>query len=187
MKKIIRLLTRPCFFSGALPLICILFSAVISFAQPPPVPGVSSVPLTFFGVNGWENQKVGDGTNVFDCNGLSLPYVNTYTYPSPCLLYGAVDVTSSGAGIMQSCSNKITDLYLNVIRYGGTATDFNMPTYDQYINEIDRIRVLGAEPIIQIPYGQGKYSKADAYNLLYYLNTTRGKQIKYVEIGNEPR
>lgn len=152
-----------------------LFSNLLCFAQP------SAVPLNFFGINGWMNDKIGNATNVYDCNGLSQTYsVN----PVVCALYGKFDLPSTG--IIAACPTKITSLYTTLIRYGGAMNDVNMPTREQFINEIDAIRSLGAEPIIQIPYGDGNYTATDAYNLMYYINVTRGKKIKYVEIGNEP-
>lgn len=138
-----------------------------------------TMPASFFGVNGWMNNKIGDATNVYDCQGLGITYSAT---PHSCNLGGVVDNTI----MAPTCSSKIKSLYVNLIRYGGKANDINVPTQDQLINEIDRIRSMGAEPIIQIPYNDGAYTATDASSLLTYLNTTRNKKIKYVAIGNEP-
>lgn len=116
----------------------------ILFAQP------SAIPPDFFGINGWMNEKVGDATNNYNCNGLSQAELNN---PQPCYLYGKVDDNSEMAAV--TCTTKIKSLHVKLIRYGGTAVDMNMPTYEQYVNEIDYIRSLGAEPIIQIPYHDG--------------------------------
>ena len=72
------------------------------------------------------------------------------------------------------------------IRFGGIAPDQNKPTNYQYIKMIDSIRAKGMEPIIQVPFNNGTYTTSQAAEIVYYINITRKKNIKYWIIGNEP-
>ena len=72
------------------------------------------------------------------------------------------------------------------IRFGGIASDQNKPTHYQYIKMIDSIRAKGMEPIIQVPFNNGAYTASQAAEIVYYINITRKKNIKYWIIGNEP-
>ncbi|MBA3900102.1 MAG: T9SS type A sorting domain-containing protein [Bacteroidetes bacterium] len=72
------------------------------------------------------------------------------------------------------------------IRFGGIASDMDMPTNYQYIRMIDSIRTRGMEPIIQVSYWGGRYSAEQAAELVKFINKTSGKNIKYWSIGNEP-
>jgi hypothetical protein len=74
----------------------------------------------------------------------------------------------------------------SIIRYGGAAGDKNMPTNEQYVNVIDSIRANGMEPVIQVPFDNYKFTAQQAAAIVTYLNVTKGKQIKYWIIGNEP-
>lgn len=73
-----------------------------------------------------------------------------------------------------------------LIRFGGIGADDNMPTHFQYIKMIDSIRAKGMEPIIQVPFHNWKYSAQQAADIVSYINGTKGKNIKYWIIGNEP-
>jgi len=81
---------------------------------------------------------------------------------------------------------KVKDSKVQMIRIGGIAPDFNRPTNDQYIALIDSIRKIGAEPIVQVPYGRGTYTATDAADIVTYLNVTMGRNVKYWSISNEP-
>ena len=74
----------------------------------------------------------------------------------------------------------------SIIRFGGIAADRNMPTKYQYIKMIDSIRANGMEPMIQVPFFNNRYNKQQAADLVTYINITKGKNIKYWVIGNEP-
>lgn len=73
-----------------------------------------------------------------------------------------------------------------VIRFGGIAPDRDMPSNYQYIKMIDSVRAHGMEPVIQVSYHNGKYSAQQAAALVQYINVTKGKNVKYWIIGNEP-
>src|ERR1051326_5568226 len=179
----------------------IFFYTVLSFAQMDNPGTISPIPEDFWGVNSWASWKVGNATDVYDCYELSSTWISRYPAPnhSPtaCYVYGKVDAPSTyTTSVMNICPTKLQDLYVNLIRFAGTPHDMNEPTRDQVINEIDMIRKVGAEPIIVIPFGQYEdYQNTPsllttatnkAYDLLYYINVTMGKKVKYVEIGNEP-
>ncbi len=74
----------------------------------------------------------------------------------------------------------------SIIRYGGIAGDKDMPTNDQYIAIIDSMRSKGLEPVIQVPFDNYRYTAQQAAGIVTYINKTKGKNIKYWIIGNEP-
>jgi hypothetical protein len=73
-----------------------------------------------------------------------------------------------------------------LIRFGGISPDNNKPTNFQYIKMIDSIRAKGMEPIIQVPFHNWKYTAQQAADIVTYINGTKGKNVKYWIIGNEP-
>lgn len=73
-----------------------------------------------------------------------------------------------------------------LIRFGGTAPDKDMPTDYEYIKMIDSVRAHGMEPMIQVPYNKGQYTAQQASDIVRYINQTKGKNVKYWIIGNEP-
>lgn len=115
----------------------------------------------FFGQNAWMPDTIGDANNCQE---------------PPCVLHGQLhkmwgDIKASGSG---------------VIRFGGIAPDRNKPTYYQYIKMIDAVRANGMEPIIQVPFHNNRYNAAQAAEIVKYINVTKGKNVKYFIIGNEP-
>jgi PKD repeat protein len=75
---------------------------------------------------------------------------------------------------------------VQMIRVGGNGVEFNLPTGDEYLKLIDSIRNIGAEPMVQVPNGRGKYTAAQAAAIVDYVNIVHGRNIKYWIIGNEP-
>ena len=82
--------------------------------------------------------------------------------------------------------NNIKESKVSMIRFGGIAPDNNKPTNFQYIKMIDSVRAKGMEPIIQVPFHKGAYTATQAAAIVQFLNVTKGKNIKYFSIGNEP-
>ncbi len=115
----------------------------------------------FFGQNAWMPDTIGNA--------------NLCASP-PCILYGKLH--KQWANIKNS--------YASIIRFGGIAADKNMPTNYQYIKMIDSIRAKGMEPIIQVPFRNYQYSAQQAANIVQYINVTKGRNVKYWIIGNEP-
>ena len=75
---------------------------------------------------------------------------------------------------------------VRMVRIGGNAVETNVPTGPEYVALIDSIRRIGAEPMVQVAQGRGKYTAQQAAALVDYVNNTRGRRIKYWSIGNEP-
>jgi len=73
-----------------------------------------------------------------------------------------------------------------IIRFGGIAPDENKPSNYQYIKMIDSARTHGIEPIIQVPFNNYQYTAQQAADIVRYINITKGKNIKYWIIANEP-
>ena len=71
----------------------------------------------------------------------------------------------------------------DIIRIGGTHFDNTALTNSQFESLILKIRSIGAEPLIQIPLSQNIQFAAD---LVTYLNVTKGLDVKFWSIGNEP-
>ena len=80
----------------------------------------------------------------------------------------------------------IQDSKAQVIRFGGISPDRERPTNFQYIKMIDSIRAKGMEPVMQVSFHNGKFSAQQAAEVVQYINVTRGKNVKYWIIGNEP-
>jgi hypothetical protein len=120
-----------------------------------------TISTNFFGENAWMPDTIGDVNN---CN------------EPPCLLYGK----------LHKNWNKVKESGAQVVRFGGIAADRNMPTKYQYIKMIDSIRANGMEPIIQVPFRKYHYTAQQAADIVTYINVTKGKNIKYWIIGNEP-
>lgn len=115
----------------------------------------------FFGENAWMPDTIGNATACQE---------------PPCILNGKLhkqwgNIKNSGTSI---------------VRFGGIAPDNNMPTNYQYIKMIDSIRANGMEPIIQVPFANNRYTAQQAAEIVRYINITKGKEIKYWIIANEP-
>lgn len=115
----------------------------------------------YFGENAWMPDTIGDANNCTD---------------PPCIFYGK----------LHKQWKNIKDSKAVLIRYGGIATDKNMPTNYQYIRIIDSVRAYGMEPIIQVPFHNWRYSAQQAADIVTYINVTKGKNVKYWIIANEP-
>src|ERR1041384_11374 len=120
-----------------------------------------TIPAYFFGQNAWMPDTVGNAAACTD---------------PPCIFNGN----------LHSQWGKIRDSRATLIRFGGIAADKNMPTNYQYIKMIDSIRAKGMEPIIQVSFHKYKYNAQQAAALVQYINVTKGRNIKYWSIGNEP-
>jgi hypothetical protein len=75
---------------------------------------------------------------------------------------------------------------VQMVRIGGNGVEFNMPSGPEYVSLIDSIRRIGAEPMVQVAQGRGKYTAQQAAGIVNYVNNTMGRHIKYWIIGNEP-
>lgn len=115
----------------------------------------------YFGQNAWMPDTVG--------NYVSCP--NPPCYKGGKLHFQWQNVKQSGT---------------KIVRYGGIGTDENKPTNFQYLRIIDSIKSNGMEPIIQVPFNNWQYNASDAASIVQYLNITKGRNIKYWIIGNEP-
>jgi PKD repeat protein len=75
---------------------------------------------------------------------------------------------------------------VQMIRIGGNGVNSNLVTNAQYIALIDSIRRIGAEPMVQVSEGRGRFTAAQAAAVVRYVNVTMGRNIRYWIIGNEP-
>ena len=75
---------------------------------------------------------------------------------------------------------------VQMIRIGGNGVEFHLPSGPEYVTLIDSIRRIGAEPMVQVSEGRGKYTSAQAAAIVQYVNITMNRHIKYWIIGNEP-
>lgn len=69
------------------------------------------------------------------------------------------------------------------VRAGGIHYDENIPPNEVYLEWIDEIYAIGAEPMIQI---SRKSTAQQARDLVTYINVTMNRNVKYWIIGNEP-
>jgi hypothetical protein len=124
--------------------------------------------------------------------GLSFSVENLQAQSIPNNFFGqnawmpdTVGNVSYGGKLHQSWG-KIHDSKASIIRFGGIAPDQNKPSNYQYIKMIDSIRAKGMEPIIQVPFHNWQYTAQQAAQIVQYINVTKGKNIQYWIIGNEP-
>lgn len=82
--------------------------------------------------------------------------------------------------------SNIKESKTSIIRFGGIQSDRDRPTNFQYIKMIDSVRAQGMEPIIQVSFHKWKYTAAQAAEVVNYINVTKGRNVKYWIIGNEP-
>ncbi|GAB3870961.1 hypothetical protein GCM10028824_20210 [Hymenobacter segetis] len=75
---------------------------------------------------------------------------------------------------------------VRMVRVGGNGVNSNLVTNAQYIALIDSIRRIGAEPMVQVSEGRGRFTAAQAAQVVQYVNVTMGRNIRYWIIGNEP-
>ena len=75
---------------------------------------------------------------------------------------------------------------VRMIRIGGNGVNSNLVTNAQYIALIDSIRRIGAEPMVQVSEGRGRFTAAQAAQVVQHVNITMGRNIRYWIIGNEP-
>lgn len=114
-----------------------------------------------FGVNAWMPDTIGDVNNCFS---------------PPCIRYGK----------LHKNWKNIADSKATNVRYGGISTDKNIPTKYQYLRMVDSIRARGMEPILQVPFYNYQYTAQDAAGIVQYINITKGRNVKYWIIANEP-
>ena len=75
---------------------------------------------------------------------------------------------------------------VKMIRIGGNGVNSNLVTNAQYIALIDSIRRIGAEPMVQVSEGRGRFTEAQAAQVVQHVNITMSRNVKYWIIGNEP-
>ncbi|GAB2861469.1 carbohydrate-binding protein [Hymenobacter ruber] len=75
---------------------------------------------------------------------------------------------------------------VRMVRIGGNGVNSNLVTNAQYIALIDSIRRIGAEPMVTVSEGRGRFTAAQAAQVVQYVNITMGRNIRYWIIGNEP-
>lgn len=115
----------------------------------------------FFGQNAWMPDTIGNIANA----------------PEPPVVFN---------GKLHQNWGNIKASNSSIIRFGGIGADKNMPTNFQYIKMIDSIRAKGMEPVIQVPFHNWRYNAQQAADIVKYINVTKGKNVKYWSIGNEP-
>ncbi|GAA3951713.1 carbohydrate-binding protein [Hymenobacter algoricola] len=75
---------------------------------------------------------------------------------------------------------------VRMVRIGGNGVNSNLVTNPQYIALIDSVRRIGAEPMVQVSEGRGRFTAAQAAQVVHHVNITMGRHVKYWIIGNEP-
>ncbi|MGQ0827248.1 MAG: T9SS type A sorting domain-containing protein [Bacteroidota bacterium] len=135
-----------------------LFTLSLLFAKNSTAQQISN---HYFGVNAWMPDTIGNAKACTD---------------PPCILNGK----------LHKQWGNIKNSNASIVRFGGIAPDKNMPTNYQYIRMIDSIRANGMEPIMQVPFHDHRYTALQAADIVRYINITKGRNIKYWIIGNEP-
>lgn len=98
--------------------------------------------------------------------------------------------TNTGETPGNDVFQKAQDINTRLIRIGGQKYDTVFPSKEFIEQWVLKIRAYGAEPIVQVSqYDNASYFNdrvAAAVNLVQYLNITKGLNVKYWSIGNEP-
>ncbi|MGI4759153.1 MAG: carbohydrate-binding protein [Janthinobacterium lividum] len=89
-------------------------------------------------------------------------------------------------GLLDQLWSTVQKSHVQLVRIGGNGVEFNMPSGPEYVALIDSIRRIGAEPMVQVAQGRGKYTAQQAADVVAYVNQTRSRHVKYWIIGNEP-
>ncbi len=89
-------------------------------------------------------------------------------------------------GLLEQLWPVVQRSHVQMVRIGGNGVEFNMPSGPEYVALIDSIRRIGAEPMVQVAQGRGKYTAQQAADLVAYVNQTMNRHVKYWIIGNEP-
>jgi hypothetical protein len=89
-------------------------------------------------------------------------------------------------GLLDQLWPVVQKSHVQLVRIGGNGVEFNMPSGPEYVSLIDSIRRIGAEPMVQVAQGRGKYTAQQAADLVAYVNQTMSRHVKYWIIGNEP-
>lgn len=72
---------------------------------------------------------------------------------------------------------------VTLVRIGGNAPNKTPPSNAQYLDWVNQIRAIGAEPVVQVSQ---LVTDAQAKDLVTFLNVTKGLKIRLWNIGNEP-
>lgn len=80
--------------------------------------------------------------------------------------------------------NRVSDLNLTVVRWGGIDSDLHRKTTAQIDRFIASMRASNTEPLIQVKLYQS--TPQDAAAMVRYVNVERKYGVKYWAIGNEP-
>ncbi len=147
--------------------------------------------ITVFAFSGCGGGNSGNSNN--QPNQKTSPGVITISGANPRLINGTIygqnywswiegwgDTVNGALGLAQS-------LGIKVLRAGGGNNDRQDPeSFDsRQVDEfISYCQAVGAEPILQVPILSGNAN--NAANIVAYCNITKGYNIKYWEIGNEP-
>ncbi|RZK98564.1 MAG: hypothetical protein EOO62_26310, partial [Hymenobacter sp.] len=89
-------------------------------------------------------------------------------------------------GILNQLWPVVKKSKVQMIRIGGNGVEFHLPSGPEYVALIDSIRRIGAEPMVQVPEGRGRYTSAQAAAVVNYVNITMNRHVKYWIVGNEP-
>ena len=94
--------------------------------------------------------------------------------------------TTNYGGLLDRLWPVVKQSKVKMIRIGGNGANTNLITNAQYIALIDSIRKIGAEPMVQVSEGRGRFTAAQAAQVVNHVNVTMGRNVKYWIIGNEP-
>jgi hypothetical protein len=94
--------------------------------------------------------------------------------------------TTNYGGLLDRLWPVVKQSKVKMIRIGGNGANTNLVTNAQYIALIDSIRRIGAEPMVQVSEGRGRFTAAQAAQVVQHVNVTMARNVKYWIIGNEP-
>ncbi|MBK0383926.1 T9SS type A sorting domain-containing protein [Pedobacter sp. SD-b] len=155
-----------------------------------PLIGATNTPITIriYGDNGTgavgqtNNWRIDD----LNVNFVSRPAISNYLMGQNAWLPKGTFGGTTYNGQLNVLWPTIKASGVKMIRIGGSWAEGAMLPGDKVVDLIDSIRKIGAEPMVQVATNRGNISATQAANLVEYVNTTSGRNVKYWIIGNEP-
>ncbi len=148
----------------------------------------ASVTIRIYGENGTgavgttNNWRI-DDLNVFFLN---RPTISSYLMGQNAWLPTGQFGGATYNGILNQLWPTIKSSGVKMVRIGGAWAEGAMLPGAKVVELVDSIRKIGAEPMIQVATNRGNIPSSQAASLVEYVNITKGRNVKYWVIGNEP-
>jgi hypothetical protein len=128
------------------------------------------------------NVAINDNTS---CPGLNTSFNIHLNLPDPDQYRNDCNMGGKAKELLNmSSGDDMKSAGVKLVRIGGINPDVNKPTNAQLIEMVLAVKAMGpgVEPLVQIPYWMGRYTIAEARDI---VNLLKPYNVKYYSIGNE--